>query len=58
MKEDWKVSKTINQTGYARGKNYVGRKMEIFGPEHPEHPKISRQLKTGLEASIQSGKSG
>lgn len=25
---------------------------------HPEHPKISRQLKTGREASIQSRKSG
>lgn len=26
--------------------------------KHPEYPKISRQLKTGLEVSIQSRKSG
>lgn len=44
VKENWRVGRTINQTGYARGEIYLGRKMEMVDLQCP--PKISRQFKT------------
>lgn len=47
VKENWKVGRIINQTGYARGEIYLGRwKCQTCSVQ--EHPKIRTELKTQI----------